>query len=67
VRLAVDELRLYGERHIRVVQRLKVMLESIAERCPPDRVAIVRVELVRLQEQVARLSDELGEFEGYRG
>ena len=67
VRLAVDELRLYGERHVRVVQRLKVMLESVAERCPPDRVAIVRVELNRLQQQLASLSEELGEFEAYRG
>lgn len=66
VRLAVDELGIYAERHIRVVQRLEHMLRSLAERCPPHRVAVVRVELVRLHRQVARLGDEAGAFGTYR-
>lgn len=66
VRLAVEEPRLYGERHIQVVQRLRVMLESLAEHCPDERLGVVRRELILLERQIAGLSSELAEFDVYQ-
>ena len=67
VRLAVDELRLYGERHIQVVHGLQRMLLNLVEHCPEDRLPIVRLELSRLEQQISALDENFGAFAPHSG
>ncbi len=53
VRLAVDELLYYGRDHVRVLERLESMLKSVAQRCPADRLAVVRVQMGLVEQRLA--------------
>jgi uncharacterized membrane protein len=58
VELAFDELRLYGAAHLHVARRLRTALADLADLAPEDRLAVVRDQLDRLDDAVARAFED---------
>jgi len=50
VRLAVEEVRVYGKGHVQVVRRLRALLHDLESVVPEERQAILRHELQRLDD-----------------
>ncbi|MCX6878911.1 MAG: DUF2254 domain-containing protein [Verrucomicrobia bacterium] len=58
VGLAVTEIRHFGGTSIQVARRLRAMLENLAEVLPPERAALLRVELTLLHRSTGRCFPE---------